>query len=118
MKRITAAVLLALAAGAAQAAFFTGNTLYGNCTSGSASDRLVCTAYVLGAVDMGQGAAFCAPDALTGKQAEDLIVRYLRDNPQSRHLGADVLIYALFKATWPCPENSGRPQRSPIGVHS
>lgn len=111
MKR--AALLLAAALAApAHAAFYTGNQLYASCTSSSTSERLICTAYILGSVDMGQGAGFCAPAELNGKQAEDLVVRYLRDNPQSRHLGADLIIFALFKGMWPCPERG--PQRSPI----
>jgi hypothetical protein len=109
-------LLLASLATEAKAAFKDGNKLYSECTS-SPDYVLVCMGYVQGVVDAGDQEAFlleadgrtiagfrwCASDRANTKQAVDIVVRYLRDNPQRRHLVAAGLVAEALSQAWPCP---------------
>jgi hypothetical protein len=95
--------------------FKDGNTLYSECASPADSlSHLMCLSYLQGVADADAGLLgvrsgttadphWCAPDRVTVGQAVDVIVRYLRDNPQFRHYPAAGLVAEALSQTWPCP---------------
>jgi hypothetical protein len=46
---------------------------------------------------------YCAPHGATVEQMTDVFCKFLRDNPQERHLSATALFPAAMMV-WPCPE--------------
>ena len=82
--------------------FMTGNQLYQHCT---ANDE-VCAGYIEGIVD-GSGIiqeafnqrAICLPDNANVRQIADVVIKYLRDHPESRAQSAGALsVIALTDA--------------------
>jgi hypothetical protein len=70
--------------------------------------------YVAGALDAYGGVSTCPPDTVTLGQAVDVVKKFLRDQPQIRNEVADVLLFTLFKATWPCADRQRQSSRSPV----
>jgi hypothetical protein len=46
--------------------------------------------------------AYCAPRGVTIAQVADIVRKYLADNPQLRHHGANNLISGALNLAWPC----------------
>ena len=72
-----------------------------------------CRAYVSGLVDglMVAGIAsrtnlFCLPPAVTTSQVHDMLVAYILDNPEQRHLRTDELTYRSLAGSFPCPKRA------------
>ncbi|HAD86585.1 MAG TPA: hypothetical protein DCG48_04415 [Rhodospirillaceae bacterium] len=95
--------------------FETGNSLYSDC-EGEDFKKFKCFGYVVGAYDMhafmaaaikrsGGKQVICGPDGLTVGQMRDVVVKYLKDNPDKRHHPASILAFAAFADAWPCPNN-------------
>lgn len=114
MKRILLALLIALSAPAQAGSFYTGNTLLGKCESTFVGDTGLCMGYIAGALDAYGSVSTCPPDTVTLGQAVDVVKKFLRDQPQVRNEVADVLLFTLFKATWPCAERPRQPSRGPV----
>ena len=111
MKR---ALLLAvlLAAGPAQAQEFqSGNQLLSNCEADDISRKSVCLGYVVGAHDAFSGSSICSPDNVTQGQVRDVVVRWLRANPDKRHISADRTVMIALGSVWPC---ANQPSRAPL----
>lgn len=49
------------------------------------------------------GAKFCEPEEVPLSQVRDIVVKYLRDNPEHRHEVSVVLVYAALHRAWPGP---------------
>lgn len=89
----------------------TGNDLLSTCSGSDVARKLLCMGYVIGIAEGAAGHAvvtesrlpFCMPQNVNNQQAVDIVVKYLKDNPQARHLFASVLIYTALKQTFPCP---------------
>ena len=105
----------------------TGNQVLEYCeAAGDEAKQGFCVGYVVGVVEgMRWGAAvpllrtegpgphldsmvntilsFCLPDGATWGQYRDVIVRYLRENPQSRHASARLLGQLALVESFPCP---------------
>src|SRR5882757_4918762 len=73
-----------------------GNRFYALCGDAvgqtAKPDRIVCLAYVKGLYDMAgylqpasKAGLVCAPDGVTMDQYLDILLAYLRDNPERRH---------------------------------
>lgn len=114
MKKTILGLALALGCSVSGASFKDGNSLYSDCTSQQSVERLACVAYVQGAVDMGNEVLFCPPASMTGKQAVDTIVDFLKSNPSIRHHGADMIALHLFKKLYPCKEATPTASRQAI----
>ncbi len=108
MTRILAVSLLALlAAGSAHAQRVSnvkGVTLLKACTGPSPAQ---CDAYVDGfgdAISAGgkEHALACIPVAATGTELRDVLVKFLKDNPQDQHLKASALASRAFAKAYPC----------------
>jgi hypothetical protein len=63
-----------------------------------------CVGYMRGWVDgtMG-GATLCVPQKVTALQLVRIIVKYLRDHPQTLHHSRDTLITTALQEAYPCP---------------
>lgn len=98
-----------------QAAFLDGNSLYAECSApqGDAvyySKASRCMGYILGVYDdmmvmlqLQYRREACAPSGVTAGQIVDIVTKYLRDNPQERHMPAPMLVrIALFEAFPAC----------------
>jgi hypothetical protein len=91
---ILAAALLAVTVVRANAVFVSGNDLLTNCQSEIAVDRMYCLAYIAGIFDVIEsntinGFRACIPsNGVTSDQVRDIAVRFLREHPEKRHLGA------------------------------
>lgn len=96
-----------------------GNVFFDVCTNASPSMNTACVAYVKGlmeGMEIGQYAAqteaglkaarviWCRPDTLTPVQTRDVLLKYLRDNPEHRDLGTSLLAYEAWHEAWPCPK--------------
>lgn len=91
-----------LAAGSiAHAEYWSGNDLH-NKMNGNGTDKAIALGYVAGVSDTGQGVLHCSPNNVTLGQTQDVVAKYLRDNPQDRHNSADAIITHVLKSIWPC----------------
>lgn len=86
----------------AQVQFFTGNDLLDRMDSSNNFRSGIATGYVLGVMDTMTGITICPPSGVTIGQVNDIIQKYLRDNPQHRHLAADVIVETVMKTRFPC----------------
>ena len=84
--------------------FKTGNELYQECTAAFGSPpNILCMGYVMAASDaLESQRLICRPKEVTASQAEDVIVNYLRDHPEQRHLTAYSLAKLALMGAFPC----------------
>jgi hypothetical protein len=112
---LAAAMLLALATGAASAqpapagynTFNSGNDLLENCNHRGSGDydSGACTGYIVGVVDtlaFIPGSGFCMPLHVTKGQVADIVIKRLRDNPADRHYIAAATASAALRDAFPC----------------
>jgi hypothetical protein len=107
MMRLVMIGLVMVSATAAQAQRVSkvdGNKLLDYCTSKA---TLGCDAYLDGIADgiEAEGrakAVACIPKAVTTTQMRDVVVKYLRGNPQTREFSAARLATKAFSAAFPC----------------
>ena len=81
-----------------------GNRLMAMCTVKSPGE---CDAYLSGVADSIEAggrakAEACIPAAVTGTQLRDVVIKYLRSNPQNRQMKAGALTTKAFAAAFPC----------------
>jgi hypothetical protein len=97
----------------------TGNDFYSLCTSTDAFNRVRCVSLLEGFVsgnriaywEVGRRAkmngdrlrSFCLPDEATTGQIRDVVVSFLRDVPQARHMPSAALIHTSLERAFPCP---------------
>lgn len=109
---ILAALALAQAAqpapAPAQSSFYIdGNRLYEMCAG---QPDPACTLYIVGAVDafgtvseiLGGGRLFCVPPGVVSGQLADVLRRHMRENPETRHHAASVLVIRSLREAFPC----------------
>ena len=97
----------------------TGNNLYAVCRSDNTSMSLLCMGYIDGVisgfyassgyatfvydgVEVDTLRGFCLPDGAEMEQQRDVVVNYLRRNPENRQSPAELLIHTAFMEAWPC----------------
>lgn len=89
-----------------------GNSLYANCTSGQFADIVACNRYIVGVVDgilvvsPREKPPFVIPQGVTGQQLNDVVIAYLKDNPDKRHWEAQYLVWNAIHAAFPAPARS------------
>jgi hypothetical protein len=87
-----------------------GNALLESCESKEEFQQAFCSGYVQGATDLDgmEGAAFperrrsCVGENVTNGQIEDVVVKYLRDHPEERHVLAAILVVKAAAKAFPC----------------
>jgi len=93
----------------AQARFVTGQNLLRFCESKAPSDKAICLGFVDGVIDTIdvlrsiQGAPSCFPSRVEPRQAIDVIVRWLKANPDDQRYAAAGLTINAVADAWPCP---------------
>lgn len=112
MRKILAVALLASNPVAAQEvkSLFTGNGYLAACTDENPVSRAVCIQYTLGMDETllvlnlsGITKALeCSPDSTTGRQKKDILVKFLQDNPEVRHMPTAQIYLAAMAAAFPC----------------
>ena len=113
---VLVAVCLALGvlvSGPARAAM-TGNDLLSYCKRSGLFDAGICLGYIGGAWNTMQGYSsykkiphslrICSPEKVTIKQVKDVVVQYLEQNPNLRHVSGGLTIKFALQAAWPCPK--------------
>jgi len=96
------------------AAFYTGNDMYINCTTEKGDNlyyqnRAFCMGFVSAVADVMwskhtlHGFRSCRPKSgVTLGQAVDVFIIYLRDNPSIRHFIAESLVAESLSLAFPC----------------
>ena len=122
--RLTVAAVILLAGTSlvrAAGMFLTGNDLYHNCTNAAVPmGWSLCLGYIEGVLDatnfegsLSYGKStvlhgivqWCVPAGVTAGQARDVVIKFLRDKPEFRHLSAAEEVTAAVAAAWPCPRS-------------
>ena len=93
-------------ADAQKAYFLTGNNLLDTCEESDGA----CLGYVMGVADRISSEqalpkakqVICVPVEATGKQVKDVVVKYLRSQPEQRHLPAPALVWNALQKSFPC----------------
>jgi hypothetical protein len=91
----------------AHSAFLTGNGLLQRFESTEVTDRLLGLGYVMGVSDAQQGKYHCSGAHVTAGQTRDVVLKYMKDNPQNRDLSADLLVTVSLGIAFPCPKGKG-----------
>jgi hypothetical protein len=92
----------------ANADSYSGNDILKMCTSTSVNDQNFCAGYSSGIfeeirlVHVVQKTQDCVPVGVTYGQVEDVIVKYLKDNPADRNSAAVFLVTAAIGDAWKC----------------
>ena len=87
-------LLLSTSAQAQHVSTTTGNTLLEACESKDEFQQAFCLGYIAGASDVDgmDGATFperrrsCVAESVTNGQVRDVVVKYLREHPEERHV--------------------------------
>ncbi len=88
----------------------TGNGLLDSCESKAEHERALCLGYITGVTDMEGINTAAYPERgrtrisedVTNSQVKDVVVKYLRDHPEDRHLLAAILIVEAVSRAFPC----------------
>lgn len=112
-KVLLATVVASCFANPAVAAVITGNELYNHCLNDAT--RAICFGYITGVADVTQlialkaeeselrsRLAFCRPVGVINGQLVDVVMAYLEDTPEDRHLPALGMIVVALRNVWPC----------------
>ena len=115
MKTLILAALIAFNTTPAYGAWMSGNQLLDYCTSEEkALEQGQCYGYIAGwlGADSIRGLGdndpakpfICAPPEATLGQLRDMVVKDLKESPETRHFGAELFVFtALYKA-FKCPD--------------
>lgn len=101
-----------LSPGKSNAGFLSGNTLLEKQNSSEVLDRMHALGYVMGVIDVYSEVTICPPANIPLGQFNDMIKNYLSNNPEIRHLPADILISIAIENVWPCKkqDNKAKPR--------
>jgi hypothetical protein len=100
-------ITLAVTSIAARAEFLSGNELLSQLDGESYSERGFALGYIAGVADAVENVLVCAPTSVTTGQMRDIVWKYLRANPQSRHFTASSLVVEALRKVWPCRRGTG-----------
>jgi hypothetical protein len=108
MKMLLSVLMLAASIGQtnAQDYFVDGNKLLEWCAGQPGPDQLSCMAYVAGVSDTWDTAAkasnskSCTPATAPLKQVADVVLKYLNQHPEERHLPASALVLVAINGAW------------------
>src|SRR6185437_12653844 len=89
---------------ALSAEFYDGNDLYNMCIAQVGTlQQMECAGYIAGVSDiMAATNIICVPPGVTVQEAVDVALKYLRDNPATRHYSAASDVWVSLKESFPC----------------
>ena len=100
---ILAVAVVGLMASPASAAVQSGNTLLENCETPDAHpNRMFCLGYVTAILDVYETAICEAASGARVGQFVDIIVKHLRERPETRHQPADALAIGAIQSAFGC----------------
>ena len=87
-----------------------GENLTKDCASSANTLAILCTGYLVGALDMLDSMEVstdvpevaCVPADVTGQQMAKVIVKYGNDHPEELHLQGIAFTLNAFRTAWPC----------------
>jgi hypothetical protein len=91
-----------------------GNQLLDACTDQTDQGNILfCYGYIQGIIDMSWYMTgylkltgdFCIPQEITARQLSDIVTKYLRGNPSTRHYRASLLVHSALFQAFPCPKD-------------
>lgn len=91
-----------------------GNGLLEACTAQDGPYFTLCLGYIEGFTDganlspnsscpAARGTQWCPPEKATLRQTVNIIVKYLRDHPETRQERSITLMASAMREAWPCP---------------
>jgi hypothetical protein len=99
----------------AKANFESGNSLYNDCLVEKGNSlfyqkRIRCLSYIVGVYDtfdtvsrmQNAPSVVCAPSGIVVEQLSDIVLAYLRANPEVRHYPAADIVMLAFSKSFPC----------------
>jgi Ssp1 endopeptidase immunity protein Rap1a len=103
-------LLVSASAHAQRVSTTTGNELLESCEAKGSFKEAFCLGYITGVTDLDQMNASvfpehrrsCVPENVTNGQIRDVIVRYLTDHPEERHMLAAILVAEAMGKAFPC----------------
>ena len=101
---ISLAVLMLMWSGDAKAKkgfYESGNDLFTQCTSKNVAEEMACGGFITGVVDTSH--LICPPKTVNRGQLRDIVIKYLKENPQVRHNSGAGLVLASLITLFPCP---------------
>jgi hypothetical protein len=113
MRRMIAAVLVSLAV-SGPAWGMDGNKLYSYCSDTSRFESGVCMGVIVGNIDAMKAIStyskstkwlrnyFCLPLNATNGQLVEIVIKYLKGHPETRHTRASDEIYIALQKAFPC----------------
>ena len=108
IKKLVALAALAMLLGSpASYAYTTGNNLVEHCKDKEAYfGSGFCYGYMMGVANILTWASernrICIPDGVTGGQVASIVTKYLKENPESLHESADLLVTVALGKAFPC----------------
>ena len=92
--------------------FLNGNELYESCSVTTGMEASSCVGYIMGVADAqmllsaGGKNYLCPPSGVTSVQLRDVVMKRLRDKPETRHWPASALVWNALIDAYPCKEQS------------
>jgi Rap1a immunity proteins len=88
----------------------TGNKLWAECTATETARQMFCTAYIIGASDVGGAESIglpprlvsCAPHGVANGELVEIVVTYLKRHPEERNGSAASLVLGAISKAYPC----------------
>jgi hypothetical protein len=82
--------------------YFTGNDLAQLATSDWPPDVGMFRGYVAGVQDYNNGRLLCVHEGVRLNQAGEIVLKYLKDNPEKWHKAAKFLVIDALRLAFPC----------------
>jgi hypothetical protein len=79
----------------------TGNEYYSFLKSPETVDSLMAMEFMFGVIDT-KITTYCIPSGVTPGQLQEIVTKYIEQQPEKRHLVAAMLIEAAIKKSFPC----------------
>lgn len=106
---LTLLLMASVSAHAQRVSTTTGNDLLDSCESKDFKEAF-CLGYITGVTDLDgmDGSVFperrrsCVAENVSNGQVKDIVVKYLKDHPEERHLLAAILIVKAMAQAFPC----------------
>src|SRR5262249_21655830 len=95
---------------------FTGNDLHELCVSRNEKGDLACTSWISGfksglfaAQEMAEGkgaSRLCLSNQVTSEQARLIIVKFMKDYPNTLHYSASIVAFSALEMAFPCKNSN------------
>ncbi len=98
MKKLLAALLFV----SSSAHAITGNELLASLENKEPGIQLYGIGFVTAIADITRNTLQCSPALSTYGQVKDVVIKYMKENPETRHLEAFYIVSDALRKIWPC----------------